>query len=194
MTIVIDGVKMSEAAANAVDGAGPSVEDDVRRVRAREITLDALLAQCLDGCDDAVDPDSLVAGWREYVDAIADHIGIEWSCGEWVIDAWKAYSGPSWTAYFAGLVDGLAWDLDGYASADAVRASKEGWDEATINAIGATMAASKWLPNESDPEAVEDDPDAWSDVCAAYNRGAYEGATRPQEERTGKAAGFDYNE
>lgn len=86
-------------------------------------------------------------------------------------------STASSAAFLAGLNDGLAWDLDGFASVDAVRASKTGWDESTINAMGVGPCAKAW--------GVDAEGDAWEAACEDYNRGAYQGATADQAERTG---------
>ena len=80
-------------------------------------------------------------------------------------------------AFLAGLKDGLAWDLDGFATAAAVQANKSGWDESTINAIGKVPCAKAW--------GVEADGEAWETACEDYNRGAHQGATADQAERTG---------
>ena len=73
-------------------------------------------------------------------------------------------------AYEAGLADGLAWDLDGFDTWADVERAREGWDEATISAIGSEACRKAWGVAEGDNEA-------WDEACSAYNRGAYEGAT-----------------
>jgi hypothetical protein len=80
-------------------------------------------------------------------------------------------------AYEAGLKDGLAWDLDGYDTWADVDRAREGWDEATINALGSDACREAWGVNA-------DDDEAWSEAMDAYNRGAYEGATT-REGRSG---------
>lgn len=87
-------------------------------------------------------------------------------------------------AYEAGMEDGLAWDLDGYASAEEVSKSKDTWDEATINALGVDKFCA--LVGIS-PEQWGEDP--WRQACHDYNRGCYDGATAPQSERTGLPPG-----
>jgi hypothetical protein len=82
-------------------------------------------------------------------------------------------------AYLDGVEDGEAWDLSGYADHAAVVADREGWDEATINACGSTECRRVW-------EVEEGDDEAWGAACSAYNAGAYAGATKPQEERSGR--------
>jgi len=59
----------------------------------------------------------------------------------------------------AGTRDGLAWDLDGFSSWEEVCLSREGWDEATINA----GCADDWLP-----DAPTDDDERLA-ACEAYN-------------------------
>ena len=73
-------------------------------------------------------------------------------------------------AYRAGYADGTAWDLDGFDSWDDVRTSRDGWDEATINALGTEAFLARCAPHTG-AEGPE-----WSAVCAEYNRGAYDGA------------------
>jgi hypothetical protein len=79
-------------------------------------------------------------------------------------------------AYEAGLKDGLAWDLDGYSTWADVERARDGWDDATINAMGRAWCRRAW-------GVGLDDDEAWQ-ACAAYNRGAYEGATT-REGRSG---------
>lgn len=80
-------------------------------------------------------------------------------------------------AYQDGLKDGLRWDLDGFASADHIRATPFGWDEATIDANGVDFCANLWgVPNEGY---------AWEQACRDYNAGAFAGACAPQDERSG---------
>ena len=80
-------------------------------------------------------------------------------------------------AYESGYRDGLAWDLDGYESVEEVRAARNGWDSATISALGSSVCAEAW--------GVSAEGDAWEHACHEYNRGAHAGACAPQEERTG---------
>jgi hypothetical protein len=68
-------------------------------------------------------------------------------------------------AYVVGYTDGYAWDLDGCESIRDL--SPEGWDEATINAMGPTWCREAW--------GVSSDDD-WGQACDDYNRGAYAGA------------------
>lgn len=85
-------------------------------------------------------------------------------------------------AYAAGLKDGLAWDLEDFDSIEEVKHSGTGWDEATIQAVGISACSHAWgIPPNEDGDEI------WGATCEAYNRGAHEGATAPQEERTGLA-------
>lgn len=61
----IANVTMTLQAAKLVEWTGVDVAGDVQRV-VREGDCAALLADCLDGCEDADDQD----GWREYVAAV----------------------------------------------------------------------------------------------------------------------------
>lgn len=80
----------------------------------------------------------------------------------------KFAQGTDGRAYDAGYADGLVWDLSGFSSRESLQAEKNGWDEATINAVGLTEFA----------QAVGADPEsnAWEKACSEYNRGAHEGA------------------
>lgn len=80
-------------------------------------------------------------------------------------------------AYRDGYSDGLAWDLDGFACVEDVQTETEGWDSATINAVGRSKCAEKWGVSEEGPE--------WDQACHEYNRGAHVGACAPQEQRNG---------
>ena len=81
-------------------------------------------------------------------------------------------------AFDVGFADGLAWDLDGYASVGAI--APYGWDEATINAMGADNCRRAW-----GVQLGASGDETWGVACEEYNRGAYRGATAPQTERTG---------
>jgi hypothetical protein len=82
-------------------------------------------------------------------------------------------------AFQDGYRDGLAWDLDGFATHADVLSEREGWDTATINAAGGGDCAKLWgVPSEG-PE--------WEKACEEYNAGAHAGASAPQSERTGKS-------
>jgi hypothetical protein len=59
-------LKLSPAAAAAVEETGVDPADDVARVCSGKITEDDLLAECLDGADD-----DRIQGWRDYVTAVA---------------------------------------------------------------------------------------------------------------------------
>lgn len=86
--------------------------------------------------------------------------------------------------YDLGYQDGLAFDLDGYASIEAVRRDAEGWDEGLINGLGWVEVLRLFgLPG-----------DAWGSdeyyaACGVYNRGCHDGACAPQEKRTGLPPG-----
>ena len=69
------------------------------------------------------------------------------------------------TAYLAGQKDGSAWEFDGDELATA-KGQPEGWDEATINAIGSHKCAAAWGCKVA--EGAE-----WEQACAEYNAGAY---------------------
>jgi hypothetical protein len=71
MTTTIEGVAMTEAAAQCVEETGISPSDDVDVLRARLHTDRARSAvrNLLDRCLDGADADR-VQGWRDYVDAI----------------------------------------------------------------------------------------------------------------------------
>jgi len=71
-------------------------------------------------------------------------------------------------AYKVGYADGLAWDLDGFASHEDVQMERHGWDVAHC---GITVT----------------EGDEWEKACADFNAGAHAGACAPQSERTGKA-------
>ncbi len=86
-------------------------------------------------------------------------------------------------AYRDGYSDGLAWDLDGYASHEDVQRTGANWDEATINAVGRTEFARHLGIAE---DASDDD---WSRAIAEYNAGAQAGATAPQDQRSGLCPG-----
>lgn len=73
-------------------------------------------------------------------------------------------------AFEAGLADGLAWDLGGFETWDDVEGEREGWDEATINAMGGDWCRRTWGIPFGDGEA-------WQRAMVDYNRGAYAGAT-----------------
>lgn len=92
--------------------------------------------------------------------------------------------------YSAGYADGLAWDLDGYASSHELQQEHEGWDAATINAIGrAKFLERVGLPAGEGPEFDA----AFSTACSEYNRGARDGALAPQG-RTGLPIGAPKHE
>jgi hypothetical protein len=66
-------------------------------------------------------------------------------------------------AYNDGYNDGLSWDLSGFDSLAEAADQSSGWDESTINALGAGACARRW--------DVPEDSDAFSDACMEYNRG-----------------------
>jgi len=66
-------------------------------------------------------------------------------------------------AFADGLKDGAEWDLDGFDSIEQAANQDDGWDETTINAMGAVSCAKAW--------GVEVDTEAFSAACAEYNRG-----------------------
>ena len=82
-------------------------------------------------------------------------------------------------AHDDGINDGEEWDLSGFDSREKLAATTGGWDEATINAVGAAYLADKWQ--------VEPDGDAWLNACARYNLGCHEGALAQWDARHGAA-------
>lgn len=89
--------------------------------------------------------------------------------------------GVTQTAFLNGWQDGTDWDLDGFRTRDHLLATPEGWDAATINAVGSDVAAKAW--------GVANGSRGWFKACEAYNRAAFLGACAPQEERTGLPIG-----
>ncbi len=67
-------------------------------------------------------------------------------------------------AYLDGLKDGRQWDLIGYDGNAAKAAEDDGWDEATINAVGSAKCAALWGCATAEGEE-------WEAACAAYNAG-----------------------
>ena len=65
--VTIDGVEMPIEAARAAEAVGVDVAADLARMRAG-LTAEALLAECVDGCEDDAD---LVADWEAYVLAVS---------------------------------------------------------------------------------------------------------------------------
>jgi hypothetical protein len=66
-------------------------------------------------------------------------------------------------AYKAGQRDGADWELDGFKSVSAAVKSS-GWDDATINAMGARACAKAWgVSSDEGPE--------WEQACSDYERG-----------------------
>ena len=65
-------------------------------------------------------------------------------------------------AYRDGLKDGEAWDFLGEQSKDEVPA--DGWDEATLNAVGISACKKAW--------GVKSDDDL-AHAAGEYNRGVY---------------------
>lgn len=82
-------------------------------------------------------------------------------------------------AYRAGLADGLDWDLSGFDTWERVERDRDGWDTATLSAVGVDKTLASWGVA---PDATEEQRDH---ACRQYNRGAHEGATSPQSDRTG---------
>ena len=66
MSVKVDGIPMSRAAAEYVECTRIRPSEDLRRLVEREVTQEALLIECIDGCED----DRAIACWREYVMAI----------------------------------------------------------------------------------------------------------------------------
>jgi|HubBroStandDraft_2_1064218.scaffolds.fasta_scaffold2069185_1 hypothetical protein len=67
-------------------------------------------------------------------------------------------------AYLDGLEDGAAWDLDGYGGDAAKAAEDDGWDTATVNAMGQLHVLRVW-----GVESAESDD--YEVACRAYNAG-----------------------
>jgi len=75
-------------------------------------------------------------------------------------------------AYEVGYEDGQQWDYD------SATVQPEGWDEATINAIGSTKFGERLGLSAID---IEERGDAWSKACNDYNRGCVAGVTYMRE-------------
>ena len=58
-------IKFSQAAQQNIEETGIDPQDDLRRLRAKEITSAELIAECLAGADDDRED-----GWRAYVAAL----------------------------------------------------------------------------------------------------------------------------
>lgn len=89
------------------------------------------------------------------------------------------------TAFRAGYSDGLAWDLEAFGSADDVARDVDGWDDATIQAIGVSDFRQR-CGIDSEELSEQEDAEAFGVACRQYNRGAYAGATAT-DGRTGHA-------
>lgn len=86
-------------------------------------------------------------------------------------------------AYLDGFKDGLAWDLGGFASIEAMRArSPEWWGAMASNTVGRHHLSNIWVING-------DDDVIWERALADYVRGVLDGVARPQEERSGSPPG-----
>ncbi len=70
-------------------------------------------------------------------------------------------------AYIYGQKDGQQWDLSGFANKQAIRNAKEGWDEATVRAMGVGYCETQWGVSIANAED-------WATACKDYNRGCYE--------------------
>lgn len=69
MTSTINStLHLSNAALENVEETGIDPMSDVARLRAGEVTREALLDECLDGADD-----DRVQGWNDYVDAVVSY-------------------------------------------------------------------------------------------------------------------------
>lgn len=102
--------------------------------------------------------------------------------GELLPDGRIAGTVPATRAYRDGFEDGLKWDLDGFDSVEAAAAQAKGWDESTINAVGASACARKW--------GVQEGGTAWSSACADYNDGVHDALmSRMAAEEMKSAAG-----
>lgn len=118
--VTVEGVEMTMAAAANVEACGVSPADDLRRMQDGVSAAD-LLAECLDGAEG----DDVEAGWREYVDAIADAATHECDyCSAWLTsdpnspvaaigddEAWERlarvhHRGCEWVATRAHRLDG----------------------------------------------------------------------------------------
>lgn len=65
-TVTIHGVRLGLQAARIVEAVGGNPADDVDRLRAG-VSAETLLAECLDGVEDA----ETEAAWREYVSDVS---------------------------------------------------------------------------------------------------------------------------
>ena len=87
------------------------------------------------------------------------------------------------TAYNAGRDAGIAWDLDDFATLEAVRRCPHGWDDATINALGAVAFG---VLCGLTAEQVADRGEDWARACLEFTEGAHHGALEAQDGRTGR--------
>ena len=69
-------------------------------------------------------------------------------------------------AYQAGFADGQQWDYD------APEVQRDGWDDATISALG-SIAFGRHVGLTA--AETEDRGEAWRKACADYNRGCVDG-------------------
>jgi hypothetical protein len=71
-------------------------------------------------------------------------------------------------AFTDGFNDGVEWDLDGYDGDARSAAADEGFDAATINALGSRKCAARWGVDVAEGEE-------WEEACAAYSAGVRAG-------------------
>ena len=83
-------------------------------------------------------------------------------------------------AFTAGLRDGLAWDLDGFADRAEVAAATD-WAGSAIEAIGWVA----WLKSCGLPLGLQAHSVRSSKLVAAYERGCRKGVLAKQSDRTG---------
>jgi hypothetical protein len=65
-------IVLSHRAQLNVQESGVVPQDDIDALRSGEHTAESLLAYCLDGADD-----DRVQGWKEYVSAVVDYVGVK---------------------------------------------------------------------------------------------------------------------
>ena len=83
-------------------------------------------------------------------------------------------------AFTAGIRDGLAWDLDGFADCAEVAAATD-WAGSAIEAIGWVA----WLKSCGLPLGLRAHSVRSSKLVAAYERGCRKGVLAKQSDRTG---------
>lgn len=84
------------------------------------------------------------------------------------------------TAYEYGYEDGFDWDLSGFKSREQI--TTNGWDEATINAVGSDQFSEIYGINLYDSDGwLTEEASNW---LHEYNRGAADGARQQWDNNT----------